>query len=99
MRNNQKPTIEIGIPALNEEANIGYLIESLLKQDKSGYELKRILVSSDGSTDRTVETHEPGPRPQAGGQPSVDPAIGYGIGGSSGHGLHQAGFRFVIEVC
>jgi glycosyltransferase involved in cell wall biosynthesis len=51
---NKKPTIEIGIPAFNEEANIGYLLESLTRQKQENYLLKRIIVASDGSTDNTV---------------------------------------------
>lgn len=46
--------VTIGIPAYNEEANIGELIAHLLSQNGSGYKLDRIIVSSDGSTDRTV---------------------------------------------
>ncbi|OGC92300.1 hypothetical protein A2899_03705 [Candidatus Amesbacteria bacterium RIFCSPLOWO2_01_FULL_49_25] len=50
----QKFTISIGIPALNEEANIGYLLQDLLKQ-KVGNSLllKEITVYSDTSTDQT----------------------------------------------
>lgn len=50
-----KITLTIGIPAYNEEANIKYLIEDLLKQDLSGYALEKIIVNSDGSTDNTVK--------------------------------------------
>ncbi|MCK5061411.1 glycosyltransferase [Candidatus Parcubacteria bacterium] len=52
---NTKPKITIGIPALNEEANIGYLLESLLKQDQSNIDIEKIVVNSDGSTDQTVK--------------------------------------------
>ncbi len=45
--------ISVGIPALNEEANIGFLIENILNQDKNNFILKEILVFSDGSTDNT----------------------------------------------
>ncbi len=50
-----KPTVTIGISAFNEEANIGYLLESLLKQRAEGFVVEKILVVSDGSEDRTVE--------------------------------------------
>ena len=49
-----KPTVTIGIPAYNEEANIGFLIESLLAQKFHGFIFKDIVVFSDGSNDKTV---------------------------------------------
>ena len=49
------PTLTVGIPAYNEEANVGYLIEDILKQEEDGFRLEKILVYSDGSTDRTNE--------------------------------------------
>lgn len=50
-----KPTITIAVCALNEEANIGQLLESIFKQKEEGYTLENILIISDGSTDKTVE--------------------------------------------
>lgn len=50
---NKKITIKIGIPAYNEEANIGLLLKSILSQNKKYYELKELVVISDGSTDMT----------------------------------------------
>ena len=47
-------SITIGIPAYNEEANIKFLIDDLLRQDLVGYLLEKIIVSSDGSSDGTV---------------------------------------------
>ena len=52
---NKKPTVTIGIPAYNEEANIGNLLRSLLKQKQDNFILKEIIVISDGSTDQTVK--------------------------------------------
>lgn len=46
-------SVTIGIPAYNEEANIGNLIDNLLKQDKKNYMLKQIIIISDASTDKT----------------------------------------------
>lgn len=51
----KKPTLTIGIPACNEEANIGNLLANIFSQSKKEYELKNIIIISDGSTDRTVE--------------------------------------------
>src|SRR3989344_5774171 len=48
-------TVTIGIPAFNEEANIAHLLNDLLKSEQSGFALKEIVVSSDGSTDKTDE--------------------------------------------
>jgi cellulose synthase/poly-beta-1,6-N-acetylglucosamine synthase-like glycosyltransferase len=50
-----KPTVTIGIPAYNEEANIKNLLESLIKQDETGFTIKDICIVSDGSSDKTVE--------------------------------------------
>lgn len=49
-----KPTVSIGIPAYNEEANIQQLLTALLEQDQDTFELLEIIVASDGSTDQTV---------------------------------------------
>ena len=51
--NQAKFTVSIGIPAYNEEANIGYLLNDLLTQKEEGYRLEKIYVYSDGSTDTT----------------------------------------------
>lgn len=51
----KKLTVTIGIPALNEEANIKYLLESILSQRQENYIITKIIVNSDGSTDKTVE--------------------------------------------
>lgn len=52
---NKKTTVTIGIPAYNEEINIGRLIKRLLAQKlASSMMLKEIIVVSDGSTDETV---------------------------------------------
>lgn len=45
--------LSVGIPAYNEEQNIGYLISSILKQTQNAYVLEKIIVISDGSTDST----------------------------------------------
>lgn len=49
-----KPTVTIGIPALNEESSIGQLLLTLLNQHQLTYQLSQIVVSSDGSSDKTV---------------------------------------------
>lgn len=50
-----KKAVSIGIPAYNEEANIGHLIKSLLNQEGDNFILKEIIVVSDASKDRTAE--------------------------------------------
>lgn len=47
--------ISIGIPAYNEEGNIGHLINSILKQKEGNFILKEIIVISDASKDKTAE--------------------------------------------
>ncbi|MEK7166436.1 MAG: glycosyltransferase family 2 protein [Patescibacteria group bacterium] len=51
----RKPTVTIGIPAYNEEANITHLIQALLNQNTSNFRLVKILVVSDHSTDFTEQ--------------------------------------------
>lgn len=48
------PTLSIGIPAYNEEANIGFIINDLLLQNFKGLKLDNIYINSDGSKDATV---------------------------------------------
>lgn len=53
----QKPKalqVEVGIPALNEAANIKRVLKSVSHQIQRGFEIKRIILISDGSTDDTV---------------------------------------------
>lgn len=49
-----KLTITIGIPAYNEEANIESLLKDLLVQKTPDFEVRKIIVASDGSADDTV---------------------------------------------
>lgn len=51
----KKTKVCIGIPAYNEEMNIGYLLQNLLRQQADDFVLDEIIVSSDGSDDRTTE--------------------------------------------
>ena len=46
-----KPSVSIGIPAYNEEANIQYLLHALLPIDRH-IKLLEIIIVSDGSTVR-----------------------------------------------
>lgn len=48
-----KPSVVIGIPAYNEEDNIGYLLEYLQKQVVDKFIIEKIIVISDGSHDKT----------------------------------------------
>lgn len=48
-----KTTLTIGIPAYNEEANIGLLLRDVFSQNLHGLKLEEVFVYSDGSTDRT----------------------------------------------
>ncbi len=46
--------VSIIIPAYNAEDNIENLVKSLLSQSRNGYELNKIIVNSDKSSDRTI---------------------------------------------
>lgn len=50
----KKPSVSVGIPAYNEEANIGHLLREIIAQRQSNFRLKEIIIISDGSTDGTV---------------------------------------------
>lgn len=49
-----KPSVTVGVPAHNEEANILHLLESIVGQQKDTFVLERIIVICDGCTDKTV---------------------------------------------
>lgn len=51
----KKLKITIGIPALNEQANIQNLLLNLLAQKQTTFDLQEIIVLSDGSNDKTVQ--------------------------------------------
>lgn len=59
----KKIAITIGIPAYNEEKNIGFLLKALRMQKLDGLRVKEVIVVSDGSDDNTVNvitsTHTP----------------------------------------
>lgn len=50
---NKRPTITIGIPAYNEEANIGTLLEKVLTQQCKWCTVNEVIVISDNSSDKT----------------------------------------------
>ena len=55
---NKKPTVTVGIPVYNEEANIGKLLESILAQKEEGFVLEKIIIVCDASTDKTYRIVE-----------------------------------------
>lgn len=52
-RTHRKYTVSIGIPAYNEEKNIGHLLSRILAQKVKSVVLEKIIIVSDGSTDAT----------------------------------------------
>jgi acetyltransferase-like isoleucine patch superfamily enzyme len=50
-----KLSVTIGIPAYNEGANIGYLLENIFLQKCPNFFLEKIIIISDASTDNTVK--------------------------------------------
>lgn len=51
-------TVNIGIPAYNEAANIRRLLSQVAEQKEDGFVIKKIFVISDGSSDATVNEAE-----------------------------------------
>lgn len=51
----QNPTVTIGIPAYNEEKNIGNLLASIMRQQQISYCLEKVIVVCDGCTDKTAD--------------------------------------------
>lgn len=80
-------TLSVGIPAYNEEANIGYLLQDILHQAEEGFVLEKIYVYSDGSTDRTNEIV----------QSCIDSRVQLIIG--PGRKGQAAGQNHIVEVC
>ena len=54
MKQKSKLTVTIGIPAYNEEENINRLLRFLATQRQKKISIQKIIVVSDGSTDKTV---------------------------------------------
>lgn len=49
------PTVTVGIPAYNEQNNIGNILQQILSQKQVGFVVEKVIVASDGSTDDTVK--------------------------------------------
>ncbi|MDD2807150.1 MAG: glycosyltransferase [Patescibacteria group bacterium] len=49
------PTVTIAVSAYNEENNILNFINSVLKQEQTNFDLEKIVIISDGSTDKTCD--------------------------------------------
>lgn len=49
----RKLTVTVGISVYNEQANIENIIHDVFLQDTTTYELEKVLIVSDGSTDNT----------------------------------------------
>lgn len=54
----KKPTVTIGIPAYNAEANIGRMLAALTKQQCKRVAITHIVVLSDASEDKTIQKAE-----------------------------------------
>jgi len=52
---NKKFTVTVSIPAHNEEANILYLLRSILVQRGNNFVIEKILIVCDGCTDNTAQ--------------------------------------------
>lgn len=48
-------SVTIGIPAHNEEKNIGRLLDAILSQTGSNFTIEKIIVACDGCTDHTAD--------------------------------------------
>lgn len=57
MKNNKNNilSVSIGIPVYNEEQNIFHVTQSILSQAHKNFELEKIIIISDGSTDKTCQ--------------------------------------------
>lgn len=47
-------SVTVGIPAYNEEQNIGRLLREIVKQSEKNIKINEVIILSDGSTDETV---------------------------------------------
>ncbi len=48
------PTLTVAVSVFNEERNIKNFLKSVLKQETKDFKLSKIIVYSDGSTDKTI---------------------------------------------
>lgn len=55
MSRDRRTTVTIGTSALNEEANIKYMLDAVFAQNQKNIKIKEIIVQSDGSTDKTAK--------------------------------------------
>lgn len=55
---NETIQVDVGIPALNEAANIQRVLTSITKQEAQGFQINKIILVSDASTDDTVQLAE-----------------------------------------
>ncbi|OGM19115.1 hypothetical protein A2686_00965 [Candidatus Woesebacteria bacterium RIFCSPHIGHO2_01_FULL_38_10] len=53
MKRTKRLTVTVGVPAYNEETNIGNLLKSVLEQ-KGNFKLEKLIVVGDGCTDKTA---------------------------------------------
>jgi len=53
MKSPRQTSVTIGIPAYNEEKNILFLLESIVRQRREHLTLERVIIVSDGSSDKT----------------------------------------------
>lgn len=53
--NEKKISVTVGIPAHNEEVNIIFLLESIIRQKTENFVLEKIIVMCDGCTDNTYQ--------------------------------------------
>jgi glycosyltransferase involved in cell wall biosynthesis len=53
-KSGKKLSVSIGIPAFNEEGNIGFVLRRLINQKQKDFQIQEIIVATDGSTDKTV---------------------------------------------
>lgn len=59
MTMNKSMLITIGVSAYNEERNIRKVVSGILMQKQVGWQLKEVLIYSDGSSDTTVQKVKP----------------------------------------
>lgn len=55
VRDEDKLTLSVGIPAFNEARNIRRLLDAIAKQEQINFKLIETIIVSDGSTDATVD--------------------------------------------
>ena len=92
------PTISLIVPALNEEAVVGRVLEAIYRETAHRFADFEIIAVNDGSTDATGRIMDEFASRNAGVRVLHNPR-NLGLGGSFRRGVREARFQYVMLLC